>query len=64
MLGSLFRKKKSSESRGKSEVVYALSFVYNKIHGEEKLTQVHFLIWVLFLYSQHSWLRLVPSMLM
>lgn len=36
--------RKTADSTGKSEAVYALSFVYNRIHWEEKLILVHFLI--------------------
>lgn len=43
LVHSFFRKEKSAESGGKSEAVYALSFVYNKIYWEEKLILVHFL---------------------
>lgn len=64
MLGTVFLEKKSSESGGKSEAVYALSFVYHKIHWEEKLILVHFLIWGLYPYPQLSWLRLTPPMFM
>lgn len=65
VLATVFlEKEKTSESGGKSEAVYALSFVYNKIHWEEKSILVLFLIWVLFLYHQLSWLRLVLAMFM
>lgn len=64
MLGTVFLEKKSSESGGKSEAVYALSFVYHKIHWKEKLILVHFLIWGLYPYPQLSWLRLIRPMFM
>lgn len=39
------------ESGGKSEAVYALSFVHNKMHSEEKLIPVHFYLGFYFLPS-------------
>lgn len=60
----IFLRKKKEESSGESETVYALSFVYNIVHWEEKLILVHFLIRVLFAYRQFSGLRPIPSTFM